>query len=180
MQISFIFKLLYVEFKGTVCVSLKQFTLIMMSLQKPQIFALCCVWKNWEFFTLKQNNFVIPSSNLVTLKTWAGRWGWREACDCVQCGGRRPVKWDVAPSIWAADLCTLADGINESPAPRLEGSLNLLPVGYSTGRGCLLLVNRTRLAHGLTQATLVFGKVARRKEFQTLMETVAKDNQRPP
>lgn len=56
------------------------------------------------------------------------------ACDCVQCGGRRPVKWDMAPSIWAADLCSLIDGTNEYTPPCFDGLMNLLPVSYSTGQ----------------------------------------------
>ncbi|XP_059182378.1 uncharacterized protein LOC131961126 [Centropristis striata] len=39
----------------------------------------------------------------------------------------------MAPSIWAADLCALTDGINESTSPCLDGLMNLLPVSSSTG-----------------------------------------------
>ncbi len=60
--------------------------------------------------------------------------GLMAACDCVQCAGRQPVKWDMAPSIWAADLCALTDGRNESTAARWEGLMNLLPASDLTGQ----------------------------------------------
>lgn len=52
---------------------------------------ICLKWKKRELCALKINNFVILSSVWLTLRL--------AAADCVQCGGRRPVKWDVSPSI---------------------------------------------------------------------------------
>lgn len=108
------------------------------------------------------------------------------ACDCVQRGGRRPVKWDTAPSICAADLCTLAGGRNEFSPLRLGGLMNLgarqllqwsiSPLNeWMNGAvsRCITLWINTRISRFEKK------KVARRKDPETLMKTVAEDNLKP-
>lgn len=116
----------------------KAFVFLLKSCSFSSLLSLCHCWsfllhmkQNDKFFALKMNTFLCLSSVLMTL----GLQKDVEACDCVQCGGRRPVKWDMAPSIWAADLCTLTGRINErSPPPRSWGLLNPMSIIYSTGR----------------------------------------------
>lgn len=136
--------------------------------------------QNDKFFALKMNTFLRLSPVLMTL----GLQKDVEACDCVHCGVRQPVKWDMATSIWAADLCTqdkwtLATTtfvrLIESNVHHLLDRSSFLLLMNGPVSWCITF---WIFAHVLTQETLVFAKVARRKESETLMETVAKDNLR--
>lgn len=135
--------------------------------RKSQTFGLCCIWKKWWILRPGDEHIPHPVVCFGDIETRAGHEGPTGACDCVQPGGRRPVKWDMAPSIWAADLCALADGTNESTAARSDGLMNLLvKLSPSLMNGpiskCITFLNYRSCAN--TSNTRVLQKVARRKE----------------